>query len=454
MRRREIIAIVWRIVVILAVAILMLPTASADDTVTFTTTANFDAGTKSSSVGNYETETVTDNPGVPADAFELGSVKGDSFTFVDLDADTFKWDLVAFGAPTVNERQIIAGALNIQVTKDAYADAGVASHTSYSGTMDVHVKSHFIVGTAQTHFPWFGLSNEQVADCQATGTVDGIWIRFSTLFLVQTWSCINGALALIGDGTEISPTNDICLRIAGQSGAWTTYYSTSPTCASWTVEESPTTAITGNLFSTMSVGVNVGVSSNAKYQFDDYSVLSGTVNAGGFRATGNWQSAAQIPTVERFDEITVMYSGASASNFITAVSLIDGSGSYVFIDNTDVTSGTSRTYAVGQAEITGLWTVQVNLTGSGSGTVTISEIQVTTIIPVAPVDTCFDANVGGIPVTVLLAVLIGASVVLVIFSALIVRREGLEASQMIGLVVGIVIFVIIVTAFLGVIPPC
>lgn len=75
----------------------------------FTTTADFNVGTKgqpSPADGNYGVETITDNPGISANQIELASIKGDSFTLADSDANTWKWDLQSIGA-TVASRQII-----------------------------------------------------------------------------------------------------------------------------------------------------------------------------------------------------------------------------------------------------------------------------------------------------------------------------------------------------------
>src|SRR3990172_3892887 len=66
----------------LMIAILVFLTGSAQAaTITFTSTADFDAGTKGPTVnGNLGIETITDNPGMAANAFELGNLKGDAYT--------------------------------------------------------------------------------------------------------------------------------------------------------------------------------------------------------------------------------------------------------------------------------------------------------------------------------------------------------------------------------------
>src|SRR5437762_12881114 len=57
--------------------------ALGGSTFTMTSTADFDAGTKSSSGVNYGIETNSDNLGIASGSFELGSGKGDSFTLAD-----------------------------------------------------------------------------------------------------------------------------------------------------------------------------------------------------------------------------------------------------------------------------------------------------------------------------------------------------------------------------------
>ena len=58
----------------------------------WTTTSDFDTrGTKSSSSGNYELETITDNGSNTANCLCLANRSGDMFNFADADGLTWKW---------------------------------------------------------------------------------------------------------------------------------------------------------------------------------------------------------------------------------------------------------------------------------------------------------------------------------------------------------------------------
>src|SRR6266568_5815659 len=58
---------------------------------TFTSTADFDAGAKSASSGNYDVETLTDNLQISSGSLEMSNLKSDRFTLDDSDAVTRKW---------------------------------------------------------------------------------------------------------------------------------------------------------------------------------------------------------------------------------------------------------------------------------------------------------------------------------------------------------------------------
>ena len=106
----------FRMCLPLMIAILVFFTGTVQAaTITFTSTADFDAGTKGPTAsGNLGVETVTDNPGMAANAFMLGNLKGDAYNTADADADTAKWDLTTGNAEIV-VRNIAGGVLSVGV---------------------------------------------------------------------------------------------------------------------------------------------------------------------------------------------------------------------------------------------------------------------------------------------------------------------------------------------------
>jgi parallel beta-helix repeat protein len=65
--------------------------ATAPISATIDTTADFDSGTKSSSLDSFEVETVSDNPTVSPGEIRLASLYGDAFNTPDSDGATWKW---------------------------------------------------------------------------------------------------------------------------------------------------------------------------------------------------------------------------------------------------------------------------------------------------------------------------------------------------------------------------
>lgn len=149
-----------------------------------------------------------------------------------------------------------------------------------------------------------------------------------------------------------------------------------------------------------------------------------TDGRGKFSTSGNWLSASQSATGELFSSITVVYDSASASNYIAAVSLVDSTNFYFFIDNTHIISGTSKTYTVPSKSNSHTWKVQVNLTGAASGTVNVDSVSIgtTTKLPCA---------LGSIGVTldVLIPILVGAGLIIFAFGFLVIGLESRGSSK-------------------------
>src|SRR3989304_1719969 len=147
----------------LVIALLVFASGTAQAaTITFTSTADFDAGTKGPTVGgNLGVETVTDNPGMAANAFELGNLKGDAYTTADGDADTAKWDLATGNAETIT-RSIAGGVLNVGIeTLPLGGWAGVASSVSFSGNAEITWKADAITLTNANDMARMGATGGQ-----------------------------------------------------------------------------------------------------------------------------------------------------------------------------------------------------------------------------------------------------------------------------------------------------
>ncbi len=371
------------LILLLMLLILLVPGSAQALTITWTTTADFDGGTKTSSGGNFEIETNTDNLGIATGGFELSSLKGDSFTLADTDADTFKWNLMT-GTSTctgTSTRSIAGGVLDVDVTCTSVNDrrTGVLSSATITGDWDVRIKVDKTVDLGTTSI--WELSLFTGTDDFCTGTNDGLHYRDIDGAL-QAYTCVNSAFVQVGTNT-VTPSDPIWLRITRATNTFTFFYSTDG--SAWTQDETTTNANIANpLYGYFSVFADGPSGDATGADFDDFYVAAGTVNAGGFRTTGMWTSATQIYSGEVAASITITYSGASASNYIDAVRIVDSAGSVLFTDDTDRTSGTSATSTIPfvpalQAD----WGVRILLAGGGAGTSISEAVSVETGSPPA-----------------------------------------------------------------------
>jgi hypothetical protein len=354
--------------------------AKASVNTTFTTTANFDSGTKSQPVpadGNYQIETTTDNPGITSGSIELSSLKGDAFNFADSDATTFKWATKEYRGGTDGGNEIAninitePGALYLKFTTgNANTDSwGVTSKTNLSGNLDIETFANRQGAESATR-AWFSLLNENVASCESSATVDGIvyehyWQTGPSNRLLA-YTCTNGVKAQIGSSTITADTVDYYMRITriGSTVVW--YYSTTGTL--WTQDETTSFSTSQWLWVALHINANGG-GRVPIWAFTYFKMNSGYLN-GGSRTSGSWVSNPQSQTTHVFRSVQVDYSGADASNYLTSIYLLSNLGAYPFVDNTDLTSGTTHTYHP-NITISGAWRIGFNLTGNSSATSTI-----------------------------------------------------------------------------------
>ena len=367
-------------VLMTAALLLSAPIASALTTITFTSTADFDAGTKSQPApadGNYQVETNTDNLGIAAGAFELTSLKGDSFTLADTDADTFKW--TPFGVDAETSFSVAGGVLNFDFGDTAgNADAWVSTGATVSGNVDIRASF-----TAVNDGSWVLLRALDTA-----GSNYNVAGQDGYLFLFDSggdshivYRVVNGVLTQIGTTSIGLTAAPYWLRIQRTSSDYTFYRSTDG--SAWTQDEQDLASPVGSPALSPGFEVEILTADTAlAYDIDDFYLASGTVDSGGFRTSGSWTSATQTYVDEVVTQVVLTYSGVSATNYIDAVSIRDGLGNQLFLDDTDITSGTTATVIVTFDEsLRSNWAVRVTLAGGGAGTPTIESVVVTTDVP-------------------------------------------------------------------------
>src|SRR3990172_3286639 len=274
----------------LMIALLVFASGSARAaTITFTSTADFDAGTKGPTVsGNLGVETVTDNPGMAANAFELGNLKGDAYTTADGDADTAKWDL-ATGNAEITVRSIAGGVLNAGIeTLPGGGWAGVASSVSLAGNVEITWRADAITLTNANDMARMALMDGQ-GICATGAGQDGVEYdarKDPTANEVRLFAFTCTAGIQVAVGTETADIAEpVWLRIT-KSGIPTATWSYSTNGVTFILDETATFATAANLFTTIT-SLDIGDdATQTVWAFDDFRLSAGTVNAGGVRTAG------------------------------------------------------------------------------------------------------------------------------------------------------------------------
>ncbi len=363
--------------------ILLLPnTAFAFSSILFTTTANFDVGVKAPTTdGNIGIETNTDNLNISANSIELGSAKGDSFTTTDNNANTAKWTPCTIGSPTQSAQSISGGVENQDVRGPAGNNrAGIRSDSTYQGDLDFSIKLDRFQNQDGAD-RWLLVINLNICDFTgATGVLYQVLEQTPTTstFSLTAFILTAGTATVCGSATNVN-SNPVWLRISRVTNTWTFKYSTDGT--TYITDETGCVQIAaGPLRIVPTTGDNIpgGASSLVRSRWDDFFFRSGIIDSGAFRTTGEWTSAIQEHSAEVFQSITIEYSGASVSNFITSIALLNSVGVSVFSDNTDITSDITKTYTIPDLFIPNTWRIRIGLSGNGTATVNVQTITVHT----------------------------------------------------------------------------
>ena len=438
----------FRMCLPLMIAILVFLTGSVQAaTITFTSTADFDGGTKGPTVsGNLGVETVTDNPGMAANAFELGNLKGDAYNTADADADTAKWDLTSENAETIT-RSIAGGVLNVGIETLPLAGwAGIASSVSFSGNAEITWKADAITLTNANDMARMALMDGQ-GICATGVSQDGVEYdarKDPTASEVRlfAFTCTAGLQTTVGTETA-DIAEPVWLRItkAGTTVTWS--YSTNG--VSFVVDESATFATGANLFATIT-SLDIGDdATQTVWAFDDFRLSGGTVNVGGFRTAGTWTSATQTFTTEIVQGITVTYSGASAAGYIDAIRIVDALGATLFTDDTNIVAGSSIVLIVPDADnLEQDWAARILLAGDGSATTTVESVVITT--GDRPCES-FGTSTFGIVLFATFGIIAGVAILGAIIYAARVGAEEIDWFAMGGLLIGIVVLLFVVGAF-------
>jgi hypothetical protein len=128
----------------------------------------------------------------------------------------------------------------------------------------------------------------------------------------------------------------------------------------------------------MVMAVNGGSGNMASVEFDNYYLTTGTIASGGFRTSGNWQSDNYLvlASLKRVGFVLLNFTGISAAYAIDKVELYRNEVLREVFAN-DIATGTSANLTVSEVIESGAnVSVRVYLKGDGSGTATVTRIQV------------------------------------------------------------------------------
>lgn len=350
-----------------AIAIIIAGLASADTE--YTTTSNFDAGTKSQPTpvdGNYGVETLTDNPGIAANQLELTSIKGDSFTLGDASGGTFKWNVLQ-ASGTCDTFTIASGVFYMNVSVAVATACYATSHSTVSGVLDISVK---------TSSPMDGTNRQEYLMLANTANpvdagVDGLQYRILVDTTLAAFTLTNNVATQVGTNTVLAATDPIWLRITRSGTRVNYFYSTDGSV--WIFDETVVFTTSSSLYANL-LAVNNGVADGV-ITFDDFDVRSGIPDSNGYRTTGNWTSGIyNLSSGWQVSQVILSHESLTAEYVIDFVRLYSN-GSLIEEWTNDIESGT---ITVLNATATVQWnvTIAVGLKGVGSNTPVLTAIKI------------------------------------------------------------------------------
>lgn len=352
---------------------------------TITTTANFDAGTKSQKAGvnTYEIETNTDNPTITAGEIQFGNRCGANFNLADADADNWKWtphDIGGVSSTGYTENidtttsdelyMTITGATTLSVH-----GVELDSQTTGDFDMEVEVDITSLPATAA------GAAFFQVMK-DRTSTANRVWIgryRTNNVNRFYFYRVFNGSNS--SDYFEWYGSDHLWFRLTRVTNTYRAYYKEN-IGDSWTEIGSGVTD--GSNYMGNNLYVELVMSSTTNYptvtaNFDAFKVNSGTLNTP-YMTTGNWSSDTQTMTVGHIlYDLTITHSGLDANNYIDKIEIYKGV-SLITSYATNITSGASTTlyssdFDSGFSGVDDDFTVKLYLVGDGTTTPIITQIE-------------------------------------------------------------------------------
>ena len=295
------------LIVVIAMALILPFPALADSTEIFAYTSDFDSGTFSVSQSAREVNTESCNAMIPENSITLDNIAGDSFCVDDSDGVTWKWiqgTSSADAAPDLCEVTIDNGFAKIfrnYTSGGAIRSCFFIGTSTFSGDFDIRLSWQYIntavngnprpilcVWDTQFVFLNWGLN------CDNANQYEGAWYQYiRTSGFAAFLHPSGGPSFQIGGLTTVTACDtigtDCWFRITRIGNLYSWYYSVEGN--GWILDETTTdSSFVNPLYGWFGTVTNTQLD-DGEIWFDNYSVEA-TVDAGGYRISGDWISGS------------------------------------------------------------------------------------------------------------------------------------------------------------------
>jgi putative BNR repeat neuraminidase/PKD domain-containing protein len=330
--------------------------------------------------GTWSAETTTDDAQVASGAAELSSGKGDTFTRASSSGNTSRWNFglrVATGQSLAGACQafvIAGGVATASVAKDQATECDLSSTFTVSGNFDVRVKTSTPVDGSGRRAQ-LCVANEPLAcdyGLAYSSTMKGFVYGHDVDSSAYALNISGGTFTQIGSTSAIS-ADPFWERIDRSGNTFNFRYSTDG--SAWTLDETIVRGDAPSSFIVTLAYVNNGVTDGTG-TFDDFNVVAGTIDAGGYRSRGSWTSP--LTDTGRRPIAIALTTASPCVNplwLVDYVALLDAQGNSVWRADADLPCGTAQTVEVpGNVPAVGIWRVQVGLKGDGAGSPILTDV--------------------------------------------------------------------------------
>lgn len=340
-------------------------------------------------------QTISQNPTVPINSFELANSKGDSLVW-NTSKENYFWNFLETGdSNTPCVTNISNGKYSITYTGSTTGRRACTLRSSFGLTGDVDVRIKYNItelahNVTQTWNPFLCLYTQEGFCASASHLPsigdNGMMLRGryqnNSIALFDIWDVNNGTLSQVGPETDIL-CNPCYIRLTRIGTTFTSYYS-SNNGVSWVIlasESRPT--LIGKLFIHFGPQANDVKVGSVSMFFSNLNIASGTVDSYGWRDSGVWASplVTYSSNFETISSINLVYSGASSSRYISSVSILDASNKVITQNLTHIISGSSLTVFMPLDDtivyfLRNNFRVQILLIGDGGGSVVVNSVSI------------------------------------------------------------------------------